>query len=237
MKSLFTILLCLAISEPAFALATNLLYTGDAITVPPGRVQFQASYDSTFGGPQRAGGFAFTFGATKRLDVRLANGRLWNDVGPDVKLGPNIAVKWRVIGDGPRNPAIAFSTLYAINNGIDGKPHKNDVGELLIVQYPTRPAIFLLNLGHAWVGDTGAPDVNYLGLAAARKVSPRTLVALEYTKLDRIGGTVQRPDIEQISAGLVYKTSHNWAYSAQFSYLPLSSNTRYHLAFGVSTYL
>ena len=51
MKSLFTILMCLAIYQPAFALATNLLYTGDAVTVAPGRVQFQAGYDSTFGGP------------------------------------------------------------------------------------------------------------------------------------------------------------------------------------------
>jgi len=156
-----------------------------------------------------------TFGASKRRDVRLANEHLWNDVGPDVKLGPNIAVKWLVIGDGPRKPSVASSTLYAINNGIDNKPHKNDVGELLIIQYPTRRAIFLLNLGHAWVGDSGAPDVGYFGLAAVRKVSPRTLAALEYTKLDSIGGSVQRPDIEQISAGLVYTTSHNWAYSAQ----------------------
>lgn len=237
MKALFTILLCLAIRGPVFALATNLLYTGDALTVAPGHVQAQASYDSTFGGPQRAAGAALTFGTAKRVDARLGYGYLWNDVGPDVKLGPNIGVKWRVIGDGRREPSVAFSTLCAINNGIGGKTHKSDFGEMLIVQYPTKPVIFLLNIGHAWIGDNGAPDVGYFGLAAVRKVSPRALAALEYTKLDRLGGSIPQPDIEQISAGLVYMPTHAWAYGLQLSYLPLSPNTRFHLTLGVSANL
>ncbi len=237
MRSLFAILLCLAVHSPAFALATNLLYTGDAFTVPPGRAQAQASYGSTFGGPQRTAGAALTFGATKRLDVRLGYGHLWSDVGPDVKLGPNVAVKWRVIGDGLRKPSVALSTLCAVNNGIDGRPHKSDFGGLLIVQYPTRPAVFLLNLGHARVGDNGAPDIGNFGFAAVRKDTGRTLVALEYSKLDRIGGVVPQPDIEQISAGLVYIPTRARAYGVQFSYLPLSRDTRFHLALGVSAYL
>ncbi|MHB9038107.1 MAG: hypothetical protein ACYC64_15730 [Armatimonadota bacterium] len=237
MRVLFIILFSLPICMQALASPTSQLYTGDAWTVPPGVVQFQSYYDTTFGGAQRVAGGSLTVGATKRLDAKLGYGHLWNNVGPDVRLGPNIGVKWRVLGDGAKKPSLAFSSLYAINNGVGGKPHKNDYGGLVIVQYPTKPAIFLVNLGRVLVGDEQVSDLGYFAFAAARFVRSRTLVALEYAALRRVDETPQERSIEQIAAAIVYAPSQRLNYTLQLADLLIEGDPVMHLSLGISMYL
>lgn len=232
MRSLFAAIFLLLISAQHIWGSTSQLYTGDAVTVLPGKIQLQSYYDTTFGGPQRIAGASSTFGMTKQSDVRLGYGYLWNDVGPDVRLGPNVGVKWRVLGDGNRKPSLALSALYAIGNGAVNKPHNNDYGGLLIIQYPTKPAIMLINYGHAWIGGD-APDLRYFGFAAARYTSHRTLIALEYTNIKRINNPDQFRAAKQITAAVVYTASHLLSYSAQYSILPPSHSAN-HLTLGIN---
>jgi hypothetical protein len=221
---------------PAAALAslTSQLYTGDAITVPPGKVQLQSYYNSSFGGPTRVAGGSLTFGTTKSLDTKLSFGYLWNNVGQDVRLGPNIGVKWRFVGDGIHQPSVAVSPLYAINEGVGGRSHKNDFGSLLIVQYPVMPVIFLANLGHVWVGDDEASDLRYISFAAGRIFSKHKLAALEYSQLTRIdfGRSAQ-----QLTAAFAYAPKDTLSFTAQLGYLWPSQNADYNLTLGVSLYL
>ncbi|MCE5314712.1 MAG: hypothetical protein ABFD49_03035 [Armatimonadota bacterium] len=234
MRALITILFW-AICANAAASPTSQLYTGDAVTVPPGITQFQCYYDAAFGGSQRVAGGSLTFGATNRLDAKLGYGYLWNNVGPDVRLGPNIGVKWRVVGDGAKEPSLAFSSLFAINDGVGGKPHKNDFGELMIVQYPTKPAILLLNYGRVWVGDTHASDIGYFAFAAARFIKPHTLLAaLEYSALRRVMNTRQERSIEQIAAALVYAPDKSHSYTLQLADLLIEDSSTMHLSLGIS---
>lgn len=236
MRFLFTVFFCLATCSQAVALARDQLYTGDASTVPLGKTQAQAYYDSTFSGPQRVAGGSLTFGAAERMDVRVGYGYLWNNLGPDFKLGPNVGLKWRPIGDGKREPSIAFSCVGAFNSGQGGRSHKNDYGALAIAQYWTKPVIFLLNYGHVWVGDTNSPDLRYLGFALARFLNKHALAALQYTALESENSP--RPHApDQIVAGFVYFASKGLSYSAQLAYLPFGRTVHVHLTLGISAYL
>lgn len=234
MRLLAAIIICLIIPAAALASLTSQLYTGDAITVPPGKVQLQSYFNSSFGGVQRVAGGNFTFGATESLDAKLGYGYLWNNVGPDVRLGPNLGVKWRFVGDGLRQPSVAVSSLYAINEGVGGRSHKNDFGSLLIVQYPLMPVILLANLGHVWVGDDEASDLRYISFAAGRIFSKHKLAALEYSQLTRVdfGRSTQ-----QLTAAFVYAPKESLSYTAQLGYLWPSQNTNYNLTLGISLYL
>jgi len=233
LKYLFSIFLCLVICAGALA-GTSQLYTGDAVTVAPGHAMFQSYYDASFGGPQRIAGSSLTFGATRKMDVRIGYGYLWSDIGPDVTLGPNIGMKWRFLGDGKRKPSMALSSLYSIDNKVGGKARKNDYGGLLILQYPTRPAIFLVNYGRVWIGESGSPDLRYFAFAAARYLNPDMLVALEYSDLERIGQSAKSGSGEQVAAGAVFSPGREWSYSAQLAYLPLGRNIHWHMTLGVS---
>lgn len=237
MRPLLTIILGLAVCTRAFAGATSQLYTGDAVTVPPGQVMVQSYYDSTFGGPQRAAGGSLTFGATPRLDAKLGYGHLWNNIGPDVRLGPNFGMKWRFVGDGTRKLSVALSSLWAINSGIDNNSHKNDWGGLLIVQYPIKPSIFLANIGRVWIGDNDSPDLRYFALAAARFLSQRMPVAVEYSNLEQLSSSPRARSIEQIVGAVIYVPNQKLSYSAQLAYQPLSHESHFHLTLGISAYL
>jgi hypothetical protein len=220
----------------AFASLTSQLYTGDAVTVPAGKVQLQSYYNSSFGGAQRVAGGNFTFGATKSIDAKLGYGYLWNNVGPDVRLGPNLGVKWRFVGDGLREPSVAISSLYAINEGVGGKSHKNDFGSLLIVQYPVMPVIFLANLGHVWVGDDNASDLRYISFAAGRIFSKHKLGALQYSELTRLDRPSSR-NTNQLTAAFVYAPKDSLSYTAQLGYLWPNQSSKFNLTLGVSLYL
>lgn len=236
MKLLFTAIFCLIFPQFIWA-ASDLLYTGNAVTVTPGQTQLISYFDSSFGGPQRVAGGSLTHGIAKRSDVKLGYGYLWNNIGADVRLGPNFGLKWRFIGDAKLKPSVAVSSLVSINEGVGGKSHKNDYGSLVIVQYPTKPIIYLLNLGRVWIGDNNKPDMFYLGFAAARYLHPHTLIALEYNMFERIHPINNIPKIDdQVAVGLVYSTSHNLNYGIQYGYLPHGKNIHMHMTFGISTY-
>lgn len=219
-------------ATPTFA--GNQLYTGDAFTVPPGRFQFQLFYNSTFGGAYRVSGTALTYGATSNVDVRLNNGHLWNNEGPDVKLGPNVGFKWRFVGNGLTTPSVAVSALYAINTGVSSQPHKNDWGALLIGQYPAGYFTLLGNFGRVFVGDP-TPDLYYYGFALVRVASPRTLYAVEYSDLRRVGNTANGA-ATQVALGAVLGPRRQLSYSIQFAYLPNGQTVHYHMTVGVSKY-
>ncbi|MCE5324132.1 hypothetical protein LLG46_12575 [bacterium] len=236
MRLLLGIIFCLILPTTASASLTSQLYTGDAFTVSPGKVQLRSYYNSSFGGPQRVVGGSFTFGATKSVDAKLSYGYLWNNAGQDVRIGPNIGVKWRFIGDGVRKPSAAVSTLYAINEGIGGESHKNDFGSLLIVQYPVAPMVYLANFGHVWVGDEDAFDLRYVSFAAGRFFSGRRLGALEYSQLSRLGRPYGR-HTNQVTAAFAYSSNESLTYTGQLGYLWSGLNSNYNLTLGISLYL
>lgn len=127
----------------AFALGSNQLYTGDPLTVAPGRTQFQLFTDHTRPASARLGGVAFRRGLTSNTEVKLAYSYLWNFGGPDVQLGPNVGFKWRFAGDGRKEPSLAVSTLYVFNHSVGGRSRRNDCAATLIGSYPTRYAEIL----------------------------------------------------------------------------------------------
>jgi len=220
----------------AYAALTNDLYTGDTTTVGAGKYQLKSYFDLSFTGSQRIAGGSLTYGPTQNVDTRLGYGYLWNDVGQNARLGPNIGVKWRFIGDGLRKPSAAISSLFAINEGVGGKPHKNDWGALFIVQYPIKPVILLANFGHVLVGDDNASDLRYVSFAAAHFLSKRSLTALEYSQLSRLTGPTSGYR-SQIAAAYVYAPNQSINYSAQLGYLWPESDTKLHLTLGISVYL
>lgn len=236
MRFLAAIIFCLILPTMASASLTSQLYTGDAVTVPQGKVQIQSYFNSSFGGAQRVAGGSLTFGATKSLDAKLGYGYLWNNVGQDVRLGPNIGVKWRFVGDGLRRPSVAISSLYAINEGVGGKSHKNDFGSLLIVQYPVMPMVYLANFGHVWAGDSDASDLRYISFAAARIFSKQKLAALEYSQLSRLGKPYGR-HTNQLTAAFAYSSNETLTYTGQLGYLWSSQNNNFNLTLGISLFL
>lgn len=215
---------------------TSQLYTGDAFTVPPGKTLLQIYYDSTFGGPQRLNGASMYFGTGWNTNIKLAYAYLWNNIGPDARLGPQIGYKWRFIGDGARKPSMAFSCLYAINNGTIKQAHGNDFGSLLIFQYPVKNYIYLANAGRVWVGDKALPDLEYFSFAAGKFTNPRTLVALEYSRLARMSANWPQPPADQLALGLVYNPDIGPGYSVQFAYLPNNPRISFHMTFQISNY-
>ena len=235
MRSLILIIFIL-LPLHVHAALTNDLYTGDATTVGAGKYQLKSYFDSSFGGAQRIAGGSLTYGPTQNVDARLGFGYLWNDIGQNVRLGPNIGVKWRFIGDGLRKPSVAISSLFAINEGVGGKSHKNDWGGLFIVQYPIKPVILLANLGHVLVGDDNASDLRYVSFAAAHFLSKRSLTALEYSQLSRLTGPASGYK-SQIAAAYVYAPNQSINYSAQIGYLWPDSDTKFHMTLGISLYL
>lgn len=217
----------------ALSLGSNLLYTGDALTVPPGKTQLLLFTDSTHPSQARIGGISLRPGLTSNVDVKVAYSYLWNLSGPNAQLGPNVGVKWRFAGDGRKEPSLAISSLYVINQDIGGRSHKSDWGATLIGSYPTRLAEALFNYGHVWVGDN-VPDLRYLGAALVRPVSKHTLVAVEYSSLERVNPGGPPALGGQYAAGLVYVQPKSWSFGLQIAYLTDARNARWHTTLGAA---
>lgn len=234
---LFLALALISLSCPsAFGLGQDQLYTGTASTVPPGKRQFQVYYNTNFGGGTRLSGTSLTFGATENADVRLAYGYLWNTFGPNVQLGPTVAAKWRFIGDGRRKPSVSVSGLYAINQDSDRMFRKNDAGGLLVVQYPTKPVVFLGNFGRVWVGDD-IPDLRYAALALAKPLTPRVLVAAQYIDVSQIdGGGPPTRQLTQYVGAVVYQEREKLGYSLQLGYVPDARQSHWNVTVGYAVY-
>lgn len=215
------------------ATAGNQLYTGDPSTVPVGSLQFQLFQDSTPNRSYRFAGTSFTYGMSANVDVRAAYGRLWSNVGPDLKIGPNAGVKWRFVGDGWVKPSMAVSALASTTNVAGGARAKTDYGALLLVSYPSRYATLLGNFGRVWIAEQ-RPDLYYLSFAAVRSVSRRALVALEYSDLRRIGHAVDQGVDTQYAVGIVYAPDKKLSYSLQSGYLPNNARTHWRTTLGLS---
>ena len=228
-----TALVCCAICPAALGLGQDQLYTGDASTVPPGQVQFQMYYTTTFSSSARLTASALTFGTTGNSDVRLTYGFLWNDRGPDAQVGPNVGLKWRFLGDGRRKPSMSVSGLWASNSVTPGRPHKDNIGALLIVEYPTPYVVFLGNFGRVWVGGN-ASDLRYTALALGRFVSKRLLTAIQYINIAPIGSP--GGGVSQDALGFVYFASNRVGYSLQIGYLPGSRGPHWSTTMGFSRY-
>lgn len=214
-RIIYLCIVLLSLACGAFGLGQDQLYTGTALTVPPGQVQFQLFGSTSFGKSSKVAGTSFTFGATRNFDAKIAYGYLWNYRGPNAELGPNVGVKWRFMGDGKLKPSMSLSLAYASNESGLGD-RRSDVGSLLIVQSPVGPLVFLGNFGHVWTGDN-APDVRYLALALAKIISPKVLTAAQYIQLDPIGTGKSR---EAYVAAVVLKPTPKTGYSLQLGYLP-----------------
>lgn len=229
-------LVCLLTLAPVWALAlgNNQLYTGDPSTVSPGKTQFQLYTDASKPNQARLGGVAFRRGLTSNTELKLAYSYLWNFDGPDVSTGPNMGIKWRFAGDGRKKPSLAVSALWA-RTGISGQPNRDDRGATLIGSYPTRYGEILANFGRVWIG-SNTPDLRFVSLAAVRPVAKRTIVALEYSSLTRIGSGGPSPLGRQIAAGMVYLSGSGWSYGFQAGYLVDNPKFKWHTTVGVATY-
>lgn len=232
---LLTAGLLLALRVPAVGLGQDQLYTGDAATVEPGHTQFQLYYNTTYKAGAKLGGTSFTFGATGNSDVKLSYGYLWNYRGADVQLGPSLGAKWRFAGNGQTNPSASISCLYALNEGRSGRTRTNDLGGMLIVQYPTRCVTFLGNLGRVWVGDQG-PDARYLALAAGKFVTPHVLLAAQYIELGDLGGGPASRELKSYVGAIVYRASRGSGYSLQIGYSPGVQRAHWNTTIGFSEY-
>lgn len=235
MRALAYAFLLLCAPAWAFALGNNLLYTGDASTVPPGKTQALFFTDTTYPARARIGGINLRPGLTGNVDAKIAYSYLWNFSGPDAQLGPNIGLKWRFAGDGRKKPSLAVSGLYVINQDVGGRSHKNDWASSLIASYPTRAAEVLFNYGRVWVGDD-VPDLRYIGVALVRPVSKHAITALEYSSLERIGTGGPRALGNQVSVGLVYVQPKSWSYGLQVAYLPEGARVKWHMTLGAAMY-
>lgn len=217
------------------ASAGNQLYTGDAFTVPPGKAQFQLFQDTTPNRTYRLAGSALTIGLTYNLDFRAAYSYLWNNIGPDAKIGPNFGFKWRFIGDGRRKPSMAVSALHSSNTTIGAGPRNTNFGALLIGSYPSRHFTFLGNLGRVWTGEDN-PDLYYLSFALVRNTSKYTLMAVEYSDLRRTDRSGEQSVNSQYALGVVYSPDKKWSYSLQVGYLPENPRFSYRTTLGISVY-
>lgn len=217
----------------AVALGQDQLYTGTAVTTPPGKLQYQIYYNTTFSGGARLGGTSFTYGASRSADVRVGYSYLWNYRGPDVQLGPNLALKWRFMGNGSTNPSASVSCMYALNEGLANQTRRNDVGGLLILQYPTRWCTLLGNLGRVWVGGEN-PDARFVAFAAGRMVTRRVLVAGQYVELASLGGGPRSRDVTNYVLGVVYIPSERLSYGLQIGYVPQARFSHWNATLGFS---
>lgn len=229
------VLILTALAAPVFGLGNNQLYTGDPSTVAPGKTQLQLYTDSSRPERTRLGGIALRRGLTGNADLRVAYSYLWNFSGPNVQLGPNLGLKWRFAGDGRKKPSLAISALCVFNQSVGGQSRKSDYAATLIGSYPTRHAELLANYGRVWVADNIA-DLRFVSLAAVRPVAKRTIVALEYSSLTRIGARGPAPLGRQVAAGVVYSGGSGWSYGFQAGYLLDLPDVKWHTTVGVATY-
>jgi len=190
----------------ALATGEDQLYTGTAITTPPGHFQVNTYYMTTYESGFTASGQNAEFGLTKNADARIGYGYLWSRRTPGLRLGPSLGAKWRFEGNGRTNASTAVSALCAFNQSPRSNSNTPDVGLLLIVQRPTRQATLLLNIGNAWTGEK-SPNVRYLAVAAARKTSNYALAALEYVDIDTWGNGDLPGGKGTLIAGFVYTTT------------------------------
>lgn len=227
-------LLLMLIPLNALAIGENQLYTGDAATVPPGKTQFQIYTDHTFGVETRLAGTAFRFGTSNNTEVKLAYSYLWIYEGPSTQVGPNVGFKWRLVGDGLRKPSMAVSGLYAMNQGLGAEPRRNDWGALLIGSYPAKGFGVLANLGRVWVGSERIPDFLYMSYALVRPMSRTTLLALEYSQINTLGGGRLDSTVQQVAIGTVYKSRSGWSYGLQVARLLPGKNVTWHTTVGAA---
>jgi hypothetical protein len=196
-------------------------------------VQFQVYYNTTYKADVKLGGTSLTFGATGNSDVKLSYGYLWNYRGPNIQLGPSLGAKWRFLGNGRNTPSASISCLYALNEARSGAERRNDVGGLLIVQYPTRYAVLLGNVGRVWTGKD-SPDAMYLAFAAGRFVSPKVLVAAQYVELDDLGGGRAGRELKSYVGAAVYLPNKRTGYSLQIGYSPATRLSHWNTTIGFS---
>jgi len=83
------------------------------------------------------------------------------------------------------------------------------------------------------VGDN-VPDLRYVGLALIRPVAAKTLLALEYASVERLGNGGPPTPGHQIAAGLVYGSRLGWSYGAEVGYLPDGRQVKWHTTLGAS---
>jgi hypothetical protein len=214
------------------AIGSDQLYTGDAWTVPPGKTQALVFTDATWPARTRLGGIQLRPGVTGNVDAKIAYSYLWNFNGPNAQFGPNVGLKWRFAGNGLTDPSLAVSTLYAINTRVGSAPHKNDIGATLIGSCPVRNGEVLADFGHVWAGDN-VPDLRFVSFAFAQRTATRTLVALEYSSIQRLGGGKPSGPGHQVAAAVVYGDRMGWTYSAELGYLPDAQHVRWHATFGI----
>lgn len=220
MKRIGVVTLLLALAVPrAFGMGEDQLYTGDASTTAPGQVKFQLFYSAIFGGGIDVAGSSFTFGLRDNLDARAGYGYLWNDYGPSARIGPNLGVKWRFVGDGRTKTSFAVSGLYATNDSLVDGSRKDDYGALLIGEYVSKEIILLANLGRVWAGGRDS-DLQYSAFAVAKLTSQRVLLAAEYLQIRSIGVSVSGRSRSQYVGGIVYSADERTKYSLQIGYLP-----------------
>jgi hypothetical protein len=232
MMTLLRVCLLVCVPAHAFALGSDQLYTGTPSTIPPGKTQALAFTDHTHPTRARLGGIQVRPGVTSNVDAKIAYSYLWNSSGPNAQFGPNVGLKWRFAGNGLTNPSLAISALCAINAGVGDRPHKSDVGATLIGSYPTKHVELLANFGHVWVGDS-VPDLRFVSFAVVRPVARRTLIALEYSSIKRLGNGGAPTPGRQVAAAIVYGERLGWTYSAEVGYLPDAERVRWHTTLGI----
>lgn len=232
MENALRVCLLALIPVSAFAIGNNQLYTGDAFTIPPGKTQALIFTDTTRPARTRLGGIQLRPGVTGNVDAKIAYSYLWNYSGPNAQFGPNVGLKWRFAGSGLTNPSMAISALYAVNTRIGHKPQKNDVGATLIGTYPIGRGEALGNFGHVWTGNS-VPDLRFVSFAFAQRIAKRTLVALEYSNVERLGSGKPPGPGRQIAAAIVCGERMGWSYSAEIGYLPDAQHIRWHATFGI----
>jgi len=84
-----------------------------------------------------------------------------------------------------------------------------------------------------FVGDN-VPDLRFFSCALTRPVAPRTLAALEYSTIRRIGNGGAPTSGRQVAAGLVYGERVGWTYSAELSYVLDSKPVKWHTTLAVA---
>jgi hypothetical protein len=118
---------------------------------------------------------------------------------------------------------------------VGGRDRKNDIGGLLIVEYPTPVVTFLGNLGRVWVGDD-IPDLQYAAFALARRVSPRVLLAAQYLDVTPLGIGPPGRQLTAYIGAIVYQASGRVGYSLQIGWVPRAQNAHLNATLGFSKF-